>query len=104
MPPNAVGMAAAGLAQSVGLLLVGAATVRARVLPLPWGALPLAIIVLEALSTYVATPAYFALGGRNLEAPVLDAVPLLGSLCWALLGYALLSGRGGRVGRPTSVR
>ena len=66
--------------------------------------MPLATVLLEALSTYVATPAYFALGGRNLEAPVLDAVPLLGSLCWALLGYALLSGRGGRVGRPTSVR
>jgi hypothetical protein len=63
--PALGGMAAAGLAglaQTVGLVLLGAATLRARVLPLPWGALPLAVVLLEALSTFVATPAYFALG------------------------------------------
>ncbi len=66
--------------------------------------MPLGIVLLDVMSTYVATPAYLALGGRNLESPVLGAAPLLGSLCWALLGYALLSGRGERVGRPASVR
>ncbi len=105
--PALGGMAAvglAGLAQSVGLVLLGVATLRARVLPLPRGALLLAVVLLEALSTYVTTPAYLALGGRNLESPVLKVMPLLGSLCWGLLGYALLSGRGERGGRPASVR
>ncbi len=68
------------------------------------GIAAVAVVLLEALSTYVTTPAYLALGGRNLESPVLKVMPLLGSLCWGLLGYALLSGRGERGGRPASVR
>ena len=66
--------------------------------------MPLEIVLLGALSSYVATPAYVALRGRNPESPVLDVVQLLGSLCLMLLGYALLSGRGERVERPASLR
>lgn len=92
-----------GLAQFVGLAVLAVATMRARVLPLPWRALPLAIVLLGVLS-FVATPAYSALGGQDPESLVLEAAPLLASLCWVLLGYTLLSGRGERVGRPASVR
>ena len=67
--------------------------------------MPPAIVLLGALSSYVATPAcVVALRGRNPKSPVLDVVQLLGNLCLVLLGYALLSGRGERVGWPASVR
>ena len=73
---------AAFLAILLGLLALGIAVLRARVMPAPWGAVPLAVGVL-----------WFPLQGVGFA--ISDGVGLvLGGLAWALLGYVLWSQSG----------
>ena len=78
---------AAFLSIVVGLLALGTAALRARVMAAPWGAIPLAIGVL-----------WFPLQGVGFA--ISDGVGLvLGGLAWAVLGYVLWS-QGGTPARP----
>jgi len=73
----------------VGLLVLGVATLRARVMPPPWGAVPLAVGVL-----------WFPLQGIGFV--VADGVGLiLGGLAWAFLGYVLWSQSGTSAEQPS---
>ena len=93
---------AVAAAAELGMLLLGVATLRAAVLPLPWGALPLALFLLGVpLITFVGTLFPAGIGVSVL----IYAQPLLLGLGWALLGYALWSGVGaGARHRPARVR
>lgn len=91
---------AVAAAAELGMLLLGVATLRAAVLPLPWGALPLALFLLGVpLITFVGTLFPAGIGVSVL----IYAQPLLLGLGWALLGYALWSEVGARH-RPARVR
>jgi len=70
-----------------GMILLGVATLRAALLPLPWRVLPLAFVFLEIPLTTLAGALFSILGVSAL----LYAQPLLLGLGWGLLGYALLS-------------
>ncbi len=73
----------------LGLLALGAAALRARVMVAPWGAVPLAVGVL-----------WFPLQGIGFV--ISDGVGLvLGGLAWASLGYALWSQSGIPAPRPS---
>jgi hypothetical protein len=96
-----------GLVGLVGLLLLGVATVRARALPLPWAALPLAIGLVEVLVWLVLPPLIFPLGlDPGTYALILTEMPpVLVGLGWVLLGYALWSGTSEALRtRPAPVR
>ena len=70
-------------------MVLGAATLRARVMPPPWGAVPLAVGVL-----------WFPLQGIGFV--IADGVGLiLGGLAWVLLGYVLWSGSGTPHAQPS---
>ncbi len=76
----------------VGLLVLGIAALRARVMPAPWNAVPLAVGVL-----------WFPLQGIGFV--ISDGVGLiLGGLAWALLGYVLWSRSGTLAEQPSRVR
>jgi hypothetical protein len=76
----------------IGLLVLGVAALRARVMPAPWNAVPLAVGVL-----------WFPLQGVGFV--IADGVGLvLGGLAWALLGYVLWSGSGTPASQPSRVR
>ena len=76
----------------IGLLVLGIAALRARVMPAPWSAVPLAVGVL-----------WFPLQGIGFV--ISDGVGLiLGGLAWVLLGYVLWSGSGAPAEQPTRVR
>jgi hypothetical protein len=76
----------------VGLLVLGIATLRARVMPAPWRAVPLAVAVF-----------WFPLQGIGFV--ISDGAGLiLGGLAWALLGYVLWSGSDAPAEQPTRVR
>ncbi len=80
---------AAFLGILLGLLALGIAALRARVMVAPWGAVPLAVGVL-----------WFPLQGIGFV--ISDGVGLvLGGLAWALLGYVLWSQSGIPAPRPT---
>jgi hypothetical protein len=100
------GLAAGSLylvAIGLGLLLMGVATLRARVLSMPWRLLPLAMFVVK-----VPLPPLVGLAlGSELERELIvgsethsellaflvwDTPDLLFGLGWVLLGYALWSG------------
>jgi hypothetical protein len=83
-----------GLVGLVGLLLLGGATVHARVLPLPWAALPLAILLVRVLVWFLLPPLIFRLGldPGTYTWILTEMPPVLVGLGWALLGYALWSG------------
>ena len=83
-----------GLVGLVGLLLLGGATVHARVLPLPWAALPLAILLVRVLVWFLLPPLIFrfTLDPGTYTWILTDMPPVLVGLGWALLGYALWSG------------
>jgi hypothetical protein len=96
------GFGVAILVWEVGLLLLGIATLRARTLPLPWRALPLAIFSVFPLSVML-TPLML---GAGLESEFFySGVPrALTGIGWVLLGYALLSGIGEGVRRSAPAR
>lgn len=76
----------------VGLLALGIAALRARVMPAPWHAVPLTVGVL-----------WFPLQGIGFV--ISDGVGLiLGGLAWAFLGYVLWSQRSTSAQRPARVR
>ena len=103
------------LVTGFGLLLMGIATLRARVLPLPWRLLPLAIFLLDV----PLKPLVVLFLGADLRRGLIlqeesyaeilaflvwDVPDVLIGLGWALLGYALWSGMGKDVRRPAPVR
>lgn len=92
------GLGMAILIWEVGLLLLGVATLRARALPLPWRALPLAIFLVFPLSI-TSTPLMLTAG---LESEFFySGVPrALTGVGWMLLGYALWSETGQNARRP----
>lgn len=74
----------------VGLLVLGVAALRARVIAAPWGAVPLAVGVL-----------WFPLQAVGFV--VADGVGLiLGGLAWGLLGYVLWVESGALAAQPSS--
>ena len=76
----------------VGLLGLGIVTLRARVMPAPWSAVPLAVGIL-----------WFPLQGIGFV--IADGVGLiLGGLAWVLLGYVLWAGGGTPAEQPSRVR
>jgi hypothetical protein len=96
------GFGIAVLVWEVGLLLLGIVTLRARALPLPWRALPLAIFSVFPLSIML-TPLML---GAGLESEFFySGVPrALTGIGWVLLGYALWSGAGEGVRSSTPAR
>jgi hypothetical protein len=78
-----------------GMILLGVATLRAALLPLPWRALPLAFFLLDVPLTTLAGALIESVGVSAL----LYVQPVLLGLGWALLGYALWSGIGAGVQR-----
>ncbi len=78
---------AVGVAAESGVLLLGVATLRAAVLPLPWRALPLAIFLLGVPFNYLSALFQEGIGFLLL----MYAQPMLLGLGWALMGYALWS-------------
>jgi hypothetical protein len=101
--PSFVGMVVTGavtVAAELGLLLLGVATLRTAVLPLPWRVLPLIIFIFHSPFGFLGALFPEAIGVSIL----LYAQPLLLGLGWALLGYALRSGIGeGTWQRPARV-
>ena len=76
----------------IGLLALGIAALRARVMPAPWHVAPLAVGVL-----------WFPLQGMGFM--ISDGVGLiLGGLAWAFLGYVLWSQRSTPTRQPSRVR
>lgn len=75
--------------------MLGVATLRAALLPLPWRALPLAFFLLDVPLTTLAGALIEPVGVSAL----LYVQPVLLGLGWALLGYALWSGIGAGVQR-----
>jgi hypothetical protein len=84
MVPLAPFIAVAGFGPFVGLVLLGSDTLRARVLPKPWSALPLALGLGGPL---------LILGGGILaliNERLLEVPTVLVGLAWMLLGYSVL--------------
>ena len=112
LPPTVAGLVGflislAFLVGQFGLLLVGVATLRAGVLPMPFRALPLAIFLIgvpPALLVLLVFGLDYVLGAAT-EAPawVVAQEALIG-LLWALLGWALFSGAGTGARRPATAR
>ncbi len=92
------GMAAAGFGPFLGLVLLGSATLRASVFPLPWSALPLAMGLGGPL-LILAGGGLALMSERLLEIPIV----LIG-LAWMLLGYSVLVVKGATVQAPIRVR
>ena len=90
--------AIAGFGSFLGLVLVGSATLQARILPPPWSALPLALGLGGPLSI-LAGGGLALMGERLLEIPI-----VLVGLAWMLLGYSVLAVEGPRVQAPARVR
>jgi hypothetical protein len=90
--------AAAGFGPFLGLVLLGSATLRARVFRPPWSALPLATGLGGPL-LILAGGALALIGERLLEIPI-----VLVGLAWMLLGYSVLVVKGATVQAPVRVR
>ena len=81
--------AVAGLVGLLGLVLLGVSALRARTFSLPWGALPLSIASVQALSVLSNVSLARSLDPETFYS-VSAVAPTLGGLGWVLLGYALL--------------
>jgi hypothetical protein len=105
--PSFVGMIVTGavaVAVELGLLLLGVATLRTAVLPLPWRALPLVIFLFHGLFNFLGGFLVALFPEETVVSILLYAQPLLLGLGWALLGYALWSGIGeGAWRRPSEM-
>jgi hypothetical protein len=96
------GRGVAVLVWEVGLLLLGIATMRARALPFPRKALPLANFLVFAFSIMLASLMLGAgLGSEFFYSGVSRALAGIG---WVLLGYALWSERGEDARLPAAAR
>ena len=98
MRPLAPFYAVAGFGPFLGLVLVGSATLQARVFPSPWSALPLAMGLGGPL-LILAGGGLALISERLLEIPI-----VLVGLAWMLLGYAVLVVKGATVQAPVRVR
>ena len=92
------GLGMAILIWEVGLLLLGVATLRARALPLPWRALPLAIFLVFPLS--IASTPLMLTAGLESEFFYSGVPHALTGVGWVLLGYALWSEMGENARSP----
>ena len=90
--------AVAGIGPFLGLVLLGSATLRARVFRPPWSALPLAMGLGGPL-LILAGGALALMGERLLEIPI-----VLVGLAWMLLGYSVLVVKGATIQAPVRVR
>ena len=90
--------AVAGFGPFLGLVLVGSASLQARVFPPPWSALPLAMGLGGPL-LILAGGGLALMGERLLEIPI-----VLVGLAWMLLGYSVLVVKGAPVQAPARVR
>ena len=98
MRPLAPFYAVAGFGPFLGLVLLGSATLQARVFPSPWSALPLAIGLGGPL-LILAGGGLALISERLLEIPI-----VLVGLAWMLLGYSVLVVRGATVQAPVRLR
>jgi hypothetical protein len=98
MAPLAPFFAVAGFGPFLGLVLLGSATLQARVFPSPWSALPLAMGLGGPL-LILAGGGLALISERLLEIPI-----VLVGLAWMLLGYAVLVVKGATVQAPARVR
>ncbi len=96
--PLAPFIVVAGFGPFLGLVLLGSATLQARVFPSPWSALPLAMGLGGPL-LILAGGSLALMGERLLEIPI-----VLVGLAWMLLGYSVLVVRGATVQAPVRVR
>lgn len=90
--------AVAGFGPFLGLVLLGSATLRARVFPSPWSALPLAVGLGGPL-LILAGGGLALIDERLLEIPI-----VLVGLAWMLLGYSVSMVKGATVEAPARVR
>jgi hypothetical protein len=98
MAPLAPFYAVAGFGPFLSLVLLGSATLQARVFPSPWSALPLAV-------GFGGSLLILAGGGLALISERLLEIPtVLVGLAWMLLGYSVLVVRGATVQAPARVR
>ena len=96
--PLAPFYAVAGFGPFLGLVLLGSATLRARVFRPPWSTLPLAMGFGGPL-LILAGGALAMISERLLEIPI-----VLVGLAWMLLGYSVLVVKGATVQAPVRVR
>jgi hypothetical protein len=94
MAPLAPFLAVAGFGPFLGLVLLGSATLQARVLLPPWSALPLTMGLGSPL-LILAGGGLAVISERMLEIPI-----VLVGLSWMLLGYSLLVVKGMAVQAP----
>jgi hypothetical protein len=90
--------AVAGFAPFLGLVLLGSATLQARIFPPPWSALPLAMGLGGPL-LILAGGGLALMNERLLEIPI-----VLVGLAWMLLGYSVLVVSGATVQATARVR
>ena len=98
MRPLAPFYAVAGFGPFLGLVLVGSATLQARVFPSPWSALPLAMGLGGPL-LILAGGGLALISERLLEIPI-----VLVGLAWMLMGYSVLVVKGATVQAPVRLR
>jgi hypothetical protein len=87
----------AGLGPFVGLVLLGIATLRAKVMLAPWSALPL-VMGVGAVPLMVVGGILELVSERLVEVPIV----LLG-FAWVLLGYSVWSGKDEVTQQPARV-
>jgi hypothetical protein len=87
----------AGLGPFVGLVLLGIATLRAKVMPAPWSVLPL-VMGAGAVPLMVVGGILELVNERLVEVPIV----LLG-FAWVLLGYSVWSGKDEAIQQPARV-
>ena len=98
MTPLAPFYAVAGFGPFLGLVLLGSATLQARIFPSPWSALPLAMGLGGPL-LILAGGGLALISERLLEIPI-----VLVGFAWVLLGYSVLAVKGATVQAPVRVR
>jgi hypothetical protein len=91
-------IAVAGFGPFLGLVLLGSATLQARIFSPPWSALPLAMGLGGPL-LILAGGGLALMNERLLEIPI-----VLVGLAWMLLGYSVLAVEGTTVQAPARVR
>ncbi len=96
--PLAPFYAVAGFGPFLGLVLLGSATLQAKVFPPPWSALPLTM-GLGGPILILAGGGLALISERLLEIPI-----MLVGLAWMLLGYSVLVVKGATIQAPARVR
>jgi hypothetical protein len=96
--PLAPFIVVAGFGPFLGLVLLGSATLQARIFPPRWSALPL-VIGLGGPLLVLAGGGLALISERLLEIPI-----VLVGLAWMLLGYSVLVVKGASTVAPVRVR